>query len=315
VLKLREAELMTTADLLANNRSIQQRDWLWRGWQTRYTFLRPVPQANQTNQPVNLPIILLHGFGAASGHWRQNIPALSEQHTVYALDLLGFGASEKPPTLYQVNLWVEQVFDFWRTFIDRPAVIVGNSIGSLIGLIAAQKHPEMARGIVAISLPDLAELEALVPPVIRPVKQWMESVIGSLLAKPLFHLVRQPKVIEFVLKNLVYIDRQFVDAELVEIITVPAQERQAAEAFLWINRGATSPGSAPNVKQAIDQLRVPMLILWGTKDRLIPIRVGRKLANRPSVRMVELPELGHCAHDENPAMINQAIMSWISENL
>jgi len=60
---------------------------------------------------------------------------------------------------------------------------------------------------------------------------------------------------------------------------------------------------------------VPMLILWGTKDRLIPIRVGRKLANRPSVRMVELPELGHCAHDENPAMINQAIMSWISENL
>jgi len=306
---------MTTADLLTNHRSIQQRDWLWRGWQTRYTFLRPVPQANQTNQHLNLPIILLHGFGASSGHWRNNIPALSEQHTVYALDLLGFGASEKPPTLYQVNLWVEQVFEFWRTFIHHPAVIVGNSIGSLIGLIAAQKHPEMARGVVAISLPDLAELEALVPPVIRPIKQWMESVIGSLLAKPLFYLVRQPKVIEFVLKNLVYIDRQFVDAELVEIITAPAQERQAAEAFLWINRGASSPESAPNVKQAIEQLRVPMLILWGTQDRLIPIRVGRKLANRPSVSMVELSGLGHCAHDENPAMINQAIMSWISENL
>lgn len=308
---------MTATELQTNaiaNESIlgvvQQRDWIWRGWQIRYTFLRSVTNLNIDLAP-GLPILLLHGFGASSGHWRHNMPALAVKHTVYALDLLGFGASEKPPTPYQVRLWVEQVFDFWQTFINQPTIVVGNSIGSLVGVIAAQTHPEMAKGAIAISLPDLTELEAMVPPVVRPIKRWMEATIGGLLAKPLFYLVRQPKVVRFVLKNLVYCDRKHVDDQLVQIITEPARERKAADAFLWLNRGAGIPEYSPNVKVAIAQLKVPLLLLWGTSDRLIPISVGRKLAHRFSLRLVELPGLGHCPQDENPDMVNKEILDWI----
>ena len=66
-----------------------QRDWVWRGWQIRYTFMRSESELEQ----VNPPVILIHGFGAAIEHWRYNIPVLSQQHRVYDLDLLGFGAS------------------------------------------------------------------------------------------------------------------------------------------------------------------------------------------------------------------------------
>ena len=59
-----------------------QRDWVWRGWQTRYTYVRC--QSNyETREGQNLqnpPILLLHGFGASIGHWRQNINVLSQKH-------------------------------------------------------------------------------------------------------------------------------------------------------------------------------------------------------------------------------------------
>lgn len=54
---------------------------------------------------------------------------------VYAIDLLGFGASDKPPLAYSTELWRDQLLDFLQEFIDAPAVLVGNSIGSLIGLM------------------------------------------------------------------------------------------------------------------------------------------------------------------------------------
>ena len=61
-------------------------------------------------------------------------------HTVYALDMLGFGASEKASANYSIELWVEQVYDFWKAFIRQPVVLVGNSNGSLISL-SRRRYP------------------------------------------------------------------------------------------------------------------------------------------------------------------------------
>ena len=85
--------------------------------------------------------------------------SLSQNHNVYALDMLGFGASRKAQVNYKIDLWVEQVYDFWRTFIQQPIVLVGNSIGSLVCLAAAAAHPEMVKGVVMIGLPDMSARE------------------------------------------------------------------------------------------------------------------------------------------------------------
>ena len=117
-----------------------QRDWVWRGWQVRYTYMR----AKEETRSAKTPLILLHGFGASIEHWRKNIPVLSRQQAVYALDLLGFGGSRKAATNYSTYLWVELVYDFWQTFIRHPVVLVGNSIGSLVAMAAAaasHQHP------------------------------------------------------------------------------------------------------------------------------------------------------------------------------
>jgi haloalkane dehalogenase len=293
----------------------EQRDWQWRGWKVRYVFTPNSPKKLDQKAPA---ILLLHGFGAALGHWRGNYAALSAHHQVYALDLLGFGNSEKPPTFYGTSVWVEQIFDFWRTFIQRPIIIVGNSLGALVALMATHLHPEMSMGIVTISLPDLNELEELVPKPIRPLKRSLESIVGSFLARPLFYIVRRPQSIRFVLENIAYGDRTQVDDQLVQIIAQPAQDLKAVKAFYYLNismnQSDNLSGSLPTNKEAISQLKVPMLILWGVKDRIIPPAFGRKLVKySPLVQLVEFPSLGHCPQDEAPSLVNGEILQWIDK--
>lgn len=302
-------ETLVTRNLTALSwASVQQRDWIWQGWQTRYSFLH-----TDTAQS-DLPILLLHGFGASIGHWRKNMPALAANHAVYALDLVGFGASEKPSTQYNISLWVEQVFEFWQTFIRQPVVLVGNSIGSLVALIAASVHPEMAKGIVTISLPDLSAREEMIPSFIRPMVRSLESIFShSLILKPIFYYVRHPRVIK-PWAGMAYGDASIVDDELVEILSRPAQEKRAAAAFCRILQGMMNVNFSPRVSQAISQLQIPLLMLWGTQDRMIPPVLGRKLATySPLARLVELEGLGHCAHDEAPLQVNAEILKWIEK--
>lgn len=287
---------------------LQYRDWYFQGWRSRYGFCRS--QNFESSKP---PILLIHGFGAAIDHWRGNIPALVENHMVYAIDLLGFGNSEKPPTNYSIHLWVEQVFQFWRKFIGVPIVIIGNSIGSLVAAIAASHHPEMASGVVTISLPDIDAFNEMVPKVLRPLERAVKAIVSAILVKPLFHLIRQPFMIRLVLNGIVYCDRRRVDDELIEIIAKPARDRQAAEAFLRLNRSINQPNYSPSLTQALSQLQVPLLILWGTSDRLIPPSEGKRLVKyAPNATLMYLEGMGHCAHDENPERVNQEILNWLA---
>jgi pimeloyl-ACP methyl ester carboxylesterase len=288
--------------------SLRHRDWVWRGWQTRYTFQRAKVPTDNTP-----PIILLHGFGASVDHWRHNIPALAQYHTVYALDLVGFGASEKPPTNYSISLWVEQVADFWQTFIDRPAILIGNSIGSLVAAIAAHTHPKLAKGVVAISLPDIEALQAMVPKPIRPIKNALESIVSAMLAKPMFQIIRQPKVIRAVLGKIAYSDRTNIDDDLVEIIAKPARDAQAAEAFLRLAKSLNRPGYSPSLTNALAELEIPILLLWGTQDKAIPPKEGARLVKYSTfAQLVPLEGMGHCAHDEAPEHVNHEILSWMA---
>jgi len=282
-------------------------DWDFNGWRSRYGVSKsPNPESNKP------PILLIHGFGAALDQWRDNIPALSENHTVYAIDLLGFGNSEKPAIRYSIHLWVEQVFQFWQNFIGEPMVIVGNSIGALVSAIAASEHPEIVTEVITISLPDIAAFNDMVPKWLRPLERFVKAIVAAIFVKPLFYLVRLPFVIRFILKSIVYCNRDRVDDELVEIISKPARDRQAAEAFVRLNRSLNQPNYSPSLTEALSQLQVPILILWGSCDRLIPPSEGTRLSKyAPDSTLIYIAETGHCAHDDNPERVNHEILNWL----
>lgn len=296
-----------TSSLHWQQRVGSQRDWVWRGWQTRYTYIRPV----QTTQNA-APLILLHGFGASIGHWRHNLAVLSQQHPVYALDMLGFGASEKAAAKYNVKLWVEQVYDFWQAFIRQPVVLVGNSIGSLVCLAAAAAHPEMVQGIVMMSLPDPSLEEEMIPPALRSLVAGIKSlVLSPLILKTFFYWVRRPQRVKS-WAAIAYANPDAVTDELVEILAGPAQDRGSAQAFCAILQAMTTSKFGPSVKSLLPNLKVPMLLLWGGKDRMIPRTLAHQFSQyNPNLQVVELDNAGHCPQDECPEQVNQLILEWL----
>jgi len=286
-----------------------QRDWVWRGWQTRYTYFR-APQT--VNEPTT-PIMLLHGFGASIGHWRHNLEVLGQYHTVYALDMLGFGASRKAAANYKIELWVDQVYEFWQTFIRQPMVLVGNSIGSLVCLAAAAAHPDMVKGIALINLPDFSLEEEMIPSWLQPVVSTVKSLVASpVVLKSLFYVVRRPPVLRK-WAGRAYANPTAVTAELLEILTVPAQDRGAAAAFSALFKAMTSAGFGPKVKTILPTLNIPMLLMWGRQDRMIPPYLAHQFAAlNPKLELVEIDNAGHCPQDECPERVNQILLDWLA---
>jgi pimeloyl-ACP methyl ester carboxylesterase len=276
----------------------------WRGWRVCHT---------QVEKSQSAPtVILIHGFGGSIGHWRQNIFELAKHCNVCAIDLLGFGASDKPDLDYSIDLWVEQTYDFWKEFVDVPVILVGNSIGSVVCLSLAAAHPEMVRGVAMISLPDLSQSETSLPSWIRPLMASLKSAIVSpWFLTPLFYFVRQNWVVRR-WARLAYACTEAITDELLEILIKPALEQNSVNAFCSILKAMMSSGFSPNIRQILGQVKIPLLLLWGKQDRMIPIALaGKFLGYSPNLELVELDEAGHCAHDDRPEQVNGELLSWI----
>jgi pimeloyl-ACP methyl ester carboxylesterase len=287
-----------------------QRDWVWRGWQTRYTYQRCSKACG--NFP---PVLLLHGFGASIGHWQHNVEFLAGDHTVYGIDLVGWGGSRKPNITYNIDLWVDQVYDFWQTFVGQPMILVGNSIGSLVALVAAARYPEMATSLVMVSLPDLSAEQEMIPKPLQPLVNGIKRVIlNPPLLQTLFRLVSRPKVARK-WAQIAYANSDRVTDELIDLFLTPAREPEAAAAFVKIMQGMTSSNFSPNIRKLLPAMKMPMLLLWGSEDRMIPPGTAAILLKlNPLLELVKLPAAGHCAHDEIPEVVNITIRNWLDAN-
>jgi pimeloyl-ACP methyl ester carboxylesterase len=281
---------------------------VWRGWKTSYT------QVGNAESPFT--VILIHGFGGSVGQWRQNISELAEHCNVYAIDLLGFGASDKPDTEYSIDLWVEQTYNFWRNSVNTPVILVGNSIGSAVCLSLAATHPEMVRGVAMISLPDLSSEEQPQHSLTRSFLLKLKSAIVSpWVLKPLFYFLRQQWVVRY-WARMAYACREAITDELLEILVRPALEQDSVRAFCSILKAMVSPKFSPNIRQILVRLQVPLLLLWGKQDRMIPIALAWQfLSCTPSLELIELDDAGHCAHDDRPEQVNWELLNWINTKI
>uniref|UniRef100_A0A0D6R7Q8 AB hydrolase-1 domain-containing protein n=1 Tax=Araucaria cunninghamii TaxID=56994 RepID=A0A0D6R7Q8_ARACU len=283
--------------------------WQWRGYDINY-FVGGEGQ----------PLLLVHGFGASIGHWRRNIPVLAERYTVYAIDLLGFGASDKPATFnYSMEGWAELLLDFSKDVIKAPTILIGNSVGSLACLIASSEAPEnLVRGIVLLNCAGGMNNKAIVD-------DWRIKLVIPLLwiidfllkqrkiASALFERVKARENLRNILQS-VYSNKMYVDDELIEVIKRPADDPGALDVFVSVVTGP--PG--PNPISLMPKIKVPVLVLWGDEDPFTPLDgpVGKYFSSLPSVlpnlEFFVLPHVGHCPHDDKPDLVHEKLLSWLA---
>ncbi len=293
---------MTTQQQTPVN-TIEKHFWIWQGHQIQYTLMG-----------TGKPLVLIHGFGASLGHWRKNIPVLAQAgYRVFALDLLGFGGSDKPALDYTLELWQQQLKDFWDAHIQEPTIFIGNSIGALLSLMVVTNYPEIAAGGVLINCAGgLNHRPSELNPPLRVIMGAFTKLVSSKVVGPLlFNLIRQKPRIRRTLTQ-VYRDQEAITEELVDLLYTPSCDPGAQQVFASVL--TAPPGPSPT--ELLPKVERPLLVIWGENDPWTPIAGAaiyqQQMGN--DIQFVAIPNAGHCPHDEKPDAVNPLIIDWLQEH-
>ncbi|CAI5478389.1 unnamed protein product, partial [Closterium sp. Yama58-4] len=314
---------------------VETRTWLWRGHTIRY----------QTSGSQGPPVLLIHGFGASSDHWRHTLKALGASgHRVFAIDLLGYGYSDKPTPSYRIKKekqpeqkeqgggagaaaaaagggsggeseytfenWGQQAVDFIDQVVGEEAFIVTNSVGGVVGLQAAATHPSKILGLLLLNI-SLRNLHIRKQPLLaRPFVALLQSTLRSTsLGEQFFASVATPRAVRNVLRQC-YGDPATVTDELVDLILKPGLQPGAVDVFLDFI--CYSGGPLP--EDLLPKVQCPVLFGWGQADPWEPVEQGRTLKDFPCVvGFEEFPGVGHCPQDEAPHIVNPLIEKFVSQ--
>ncbi len=291
--------------------------WRYRGHEVHCLSSSPIAHGTEVGQACGPALLLVHGFGASTQHWRHNIPVLSQTHEVHALDLLGFGRSAKPSELdYGGSLWREQVVAYVKEVIRRPTVIVGNSLGGYAALAAGADLGVDAAGVVLLNAAGYFSDEKKPPKTLfSKARQFLGTGLlkDPLVQRLIFENLRKPSTIRRTL-NQVYIDQTNVDDDLVEAIRKPSLDPGAFQVFrsVFDSRG---PQGQP-LDELFTELKAPLLLLWGSRDPWMNAAGKRAsfLRHAPTDTTEVVLDAGHCPHDEVPAQVNNALLDWLNNH-
>jgi pimeloyl-ACP methyl ester carboxylesterase len=249
------------------------------------------------------PVVLLHGFGASTYSWRKVVPTLSASHRVVAIDLNGFGYTERPKDLASYTregqaALILGVMDALK--IDR-AHIVGHSYGGGLSLFLATLHPERFRTLV------LVDSSAPTYPDDRRSRLASSRPLADLFVRA---VALRPIMVRRSLKASVF-DASLVTPDLVKAYLDRLRIEGAEDAFY----GLTVPRRVPGPKVQLDQIRVPTLAVWGAEDQLISLASSRRsVARIPGSEFVVIENCGHLPMEEKPEELLKALLPFLERH-
>jgi pimeloyl-ACP methyl ester carboxylesterase len=251
-------------------------------------------------------VILIHGLGGSIENWENNIEALAQRHRVYALDLKGFGRTDKTPLLRDLDELVQFIYDFMTVMHIEKASLIGNSLGGGLALFFALKYPDKVDKLV------LADPAGMGREVIGLFKIISIPVVGELLSKSSRRSVRS------LWKNIVY-DPALVTDELVEQTYNLAAMDGANKALLATARaGINFRGQRENQRRRalenIGKLKAPTLIFWGKQDKIIPAAHAQAAIKMiPNSELHIFEKCGHMPQLECSDDFNRLVLEFLDK--
>src|SRR4029077_19014898 len=223
----------------------------------------------------------------------QNIDFLAQNYRVYALDLIGFGQSEKPRPAYGVSDHVNCLSGFMSHLKIEKASLIGHSMGGLISLDFCLAHPEMVDRLILV---DSVALRNANP-------SFTEQLIDLRPLGELFVLFRSKRILKKFVTKEFYVRPEFVKDEMLN----PLMQADRA-AVLKLTRTI----SRTDRREAVKGIKTPTLILWGDQDRAIP-RAHALLLQQiiPKSQFRILKEAGHHPQIEASEEFNQLVAKFL----
>ena len=213
------------------------------------------------------PIVLIHGIGAGSSSfmWRKNFDVLAENFRVYALDLLGFGFSDKPASApYSAKLYVELISDFIREVVGDRANIVASSLGAAYAVQVADEHPELVNAMILNAPAGHTTLNT------RP--GMAGAAFYGLLQSPVLGtsfynvMASERSIRDYAMKTLFYDYKRVTDRLVANLYSTSHQPgaQYAIAAFLSGYLNTDMAGVFARLSQ-------PVVLVWGKQDMNVPV--------------------------------------------
>lgn len=256
------------------------------------------------------PLILLHGLFAYSFSWRYTIPALAPYATVYALDTLGAGFSDRPRGIdHSMRGTALRVLTFAEKLGLSSFNLLGTSRGGSVAMSAAAEAVERKSG------PQVRRL-VLVCPVnpYSPHGKWLAPFFATALGTAGFRWAasRMPVIFEYAHARL-YADRSKIPPDSLAGYRAPATSPDFYELGLSIVR--TWAADLVELEHLLPKLRhIPTMLVWGSKDPAVYISSMEPLAKHfANVQKVVFPGVGHLPYEECPDEFNQALIKFLTQ--
>ena len=250
-------------------------------------------------------VVLVHGLGDNGARdWDHLIPALAEHYHVVAFDLPGFGRSSRQNENYRPARYAEFVNWVIGRTVNGPFVLIGHSLGGAVALRVATMSPPGLQRVIVADVAGILHRVAFTHHIARLTpRQWQASLPGNPidtvndLARAFLDIMDR----ESISKNL----EGLLDAPALRIAVLGSDPKKIAALALIID----------DYSEVIDQVRTPVLILWGENDAIAPLRTSRILAGRlPDSRLEIIRGAGHVPMLEQPEQFNRIVLREIASD-
>ncbi len=252
------------------------------------------------------PIVLLHGWPTSSLLWRNVMPTLAESHRVIALDLPGFGLSDKPLDVSYSFRYFDRVLEdaFDALDIETTGLAV-HDLGGPVGLYWACQHPERLRRL------------AILNTLVYPEFSWAVVLFIAACRLPLIRsFMASPRGLRFAMR-LGVADRQRLSDEAVAGVQAPFASHEARRALLKAG-GNLSPKGFREIAAKLPSLEVPVRIVYGERDRILPdvAKTMRRIQNDlPQAEVTALADCGHFLQEERPEEIGRLLADFFNKDV
>ncbi len=278
------------------------------GFETKYVNVRNITLGYIDEGSGDQVILMIHGLGSNAKGWIKNIPVLAEKYRVIAVDLPGYGKSDKGDYKYSLPFYAQVITEMMTNLGIEKAVFAGHSMGGQIAMITAMQYPDRVSKLVLISP---AGFERFLP----GEGHWLTNVMTP-------ELVHDTPIrnIDMNLRANFYETPE--DAEFMVTERIQARKASDFDDYCYaVSCNVAAMINAP-VWDKLDRITHPTLIFFGENDGLIPNPylhagfthdVARKGAEQiPDSRLVMIPECGHFVQFEKYEVVNAEIENFLT---
>jgi pimeloyl-ACP methyl ester carboxylesterase len=284
-------------------------EWMDVEWQEHLRWIRVEDRwMNVMDYGEGPPLIFIHGLSGCWQNWLENIPFFAREHRVIAVDLPGFGESEMPVEPISISGYAATIDAVMQELGIDSAQVVGNSMGGFIGAELAIRFPPRVERLVLVAAAGLSTAE-----------------IRTERTKGLRH--RAENVAFFYLgwlasRSTIVTRRRRLRSALLLLVAAHPDKLPPALTIEQV-AGSGKPGFSDaldaicdyQIRDRLEKIGCPTLIVWGDKDRLVPLRDASVFEELiPDSRKVIYKDTGHISMMERPARFNQDVEAFLHED-